>query len=82
MKRRLRKGEKIFSLSMRRSGVIIGPIVSEPRQYLVRSVDAYGVGHEVEEWVYDLVPLQRDCAARRNRDLVRQLEKIVRQLEK
>jgi hypothetical protein len=80
LKRRFKKGDKVFSLSMRRSAVVVARLIDEPRQYLGRSVDEYGAGHESEDWVYDLIPLQgRD--GKRNRDLVRQLEKILRKLE-
>lgn len=83
MKRTFKKGEKVFSLSMRRPAVVIEHLadVEEPRMYSVRSTDEYGVSHEAEEWVYDLIPLQGDCCAKRNRELVRQLEKIIRKLE-
>lgn len=69
----------MFSLSMRRSAVVVKRVINEPHQYLVRSVDD-GVGHESEDWVYDLVPL-RGRDGKRNRDLARQLEKILRKLE-
>jgi len=68
---------------MRRPAVVIEHLaaVDEPRMYSVRSTDEFGASHEAEEWVYDLVPLQGDCYAKHNRDLVRQLETIIRKLE-
>jgi hypothetical protein len=81
MKRKYKKGQRVFSLTLRRPGMIVGRVLGEPRQYTVQSIDEFGHGLEADDWVYDLIPLTRHRDAKRNRNLARRLERIIRKLE-
>jgi hypothetical protein len=81
MKRKYKNGQKVFSLTLRRPAVIVRRVLGESRQYSVRSIDEYHDVQEADEWVYELVPLTRHRDAKRNRDLVGEIEKIIRKLE-
>jgi len=82
MKRIFKRGDKVFSLTLRRAAIVKGKTITEyddSRQYEVEGIDEFGNGHLSEEFVYDLVPMDgRD--GKRNRALVKQLEQIVKLL--